>query len=118
MAASFGPAGALAQALIVVRFFPYVRDLRKISRAPALQLVEARSGLFEIRRGPRRSRAPGHPFWDDVLETAVIEAARGMGINSVPTFIVAGQHAVPGAQPPVLWQRVIDDVLEQLAQAE
>ncbi|NCX07022.1 MAG: DsbA family oxidoreductase [Rhodobacteraceae bacterium] len=41
-----------------------------------------------------------------------------MGIKSVPTFIVAGQHAVPGAQPPELWQRVIDDVLEQLAQAE
>ena len=46
------------------------------------------------------------------------EAARNMGINSVPTFIVAGQHAVPGAQPPELWQRVIDDILEQLAQAE
>jgi predicted DsbA family dithiol-disulfide isomerase len=45
-------------------------------------------------------------------------AARNMGINSVPTFIVAGQHAVPGAQPPELWQRVIDDVLDQLAQAE
>ena len=42
-------------------------------------------------------------------------AAREMGINSVPTFIVAGQHAVPGAQPPELWQRVIDDVLAQLA---
>ena len=46
------------------------------------------------------------------------EAARNMGIKSVPTFIVAGQHAVPGAQPPELWQRVIDDVSEQLAQAE
>ena len=43
-------------------------------------------------------------------------AAREMGINSVPTFIVAGQHAVPGAQPPELWQRVIDDVLAQLAE--
>jgi predicted DsbA family dithiol-disulfide isomerase len=46
------------------------------------------------------------------------EAARSMGITSVPTFIVAGQHAVPGAQPPELWQRVIDDVLGKLAQAE
>jgi predicted DsbA family dithiol-disulfide isomerase len=40
------------------------------------------------------------------------EAGRNMGINSVPTFIVAGQHAVPGAQPPDLWLRVIDDILE------
>lgn len=37
-------------------------------------------------------------------------AARGMGITSVPTFIVAGQHAVPGAQPPELWRRVIDEL--------
>lgn len=37
-------------------------------------------------------------------------AARGMGINSVPTFIVAGQHAVPGAQPPELWSRVITEL--------
>lgn len=36
--------------------------------------------------------------------------SRQMGINSVPTFIVAGQHAVPGAQPPELWARVIAEV--------
>ncbi|WP_136443486.1 DsbA family oxidoreductase [Pacificoceanicola onchidii] len=38
-------------------------------------------------------------------------AARGMGINSVPTFIVAQQHAVPGAQPPELWSSVISEIL-------
>ncbi len=37
-------------------------------------------------------------------------AARGMGVTSVPTFIVAGQHAVPGAQPPELWQQVIAEL--------
>ncbi|MBY6115713.1 DsbA family oxidoreductase [Mameliella alba] len=37
-------------------------------------------------------------------------AARGMGVNSVPTFIVAGKHAVPGAQPPELWSRVIEEL--------
>ncbi len=37
-------------------------------------------------------------------------AARGMGVTSVPTFIVAGQHAVPGAQPPELWARVIAEL--------
>ncbi|MFW2587123.1 DsbA family oxidoreductase [Sagittula sp. SSi028] len=37
-------------------------------------------------------------------------SARGMGISSVPTFIVAGQHAVPGAQPPELWSRVIQEL--------
>ncbi|MCR9107917.1 DsbA family oxidoreductase [Marivita sp. XM-24bin2] len=39
-------------------------------------------------------------------------AARGMGITSVPTFIVAGQHAVPGAQPTELWLKVLDDIAQ------
>lgn len=37
-------------------------------------------------------------------------AARGMGVTAVPTFIVGGKHAVPGAQPPELWARVIDEL--------
>ncbi len=37
-------------------------------------------------------------------------SARGMGVTSVPTFIVASQHAVPGAQPTDLWLRVIDEL--------
>ncbi len=36
--------------------------------------------------------------------------SREMGVNSVPTFIVAGQHAVPGAQPPELWVKVIGEI--------
>ncbi|WP_227268049.1 DsbA family oxidoreductase [Roseobacter weihaiensis] len=36
--------------------------------------------------------------------------SRQMGVNSVPTFIVAGQHAVPGAQPPDLWRKVIAEL--------
>jgi predicted DsbA family dithiol-disulfide isomerase len=42
-------------------------------------------------------------------------AARGMGVTSVPTFIVASQHAVPGAQPTDLWLKVLDDIEEQKA---
>ena len=37
-------------------------------------------------------------------------AARDMGISAVPTFIVAGQHAVPGAQPAELWLKVIEEM--------
>lgn len=36
--------------------------------------------------------------------------SREMGVNSVPTFIVAGKHAVPGAQPPELWAKVIREL--------
>ncbi len=37
-------------------------------------------------------------------------AAREMGITSVPTFIVAGRHAVPGAQPADLWLKVLTEL--------
>lgn len=39
--------------------------------------------------------------------------ARKMGVSSVPTFIVGQQHAVPGAQPPELWDRVIQELLDK-----
>ena len=39
--------------------------------------------------------------------------ARERGINSVPTFIVADQHVVTGAQPSTLWQQVIDELAAQ-----
>ncbi|MCH2078396.1 MAG: DsbA family oxidoreductase [Rhodobacteraceae bacterium] len=40
--------------------------------------------------------------------------SRQMGITGVPTFIVAQKHAVPGAQPPDLWAKVIAELSEQL----
>jgi len=44
--------------------------------------------------------------------------SRKMGVQSVPTFVVANQHAVPGAQPPEMWENIIADIQEQLAAAE
>jgi predicted DsbA family dithiol-disulfide isomerase len=44
--------------------------------------------------------------------------SRQMGVNSVPTFVVANQHAVPGAQPPETWISVIQDIQAQLDAAE
>ncbi len=40
--------------------------------------------------------------------------SRKMGVTSVPTFIVANQHAVPGAQPPELWEKVIREIMSQI----
>lgn len=40
--------------------------------------------------------------------------SREMGVGSVPTFIIANQHAVPGAQPPELWTQVITELMSQL----
>ncbi|MEB8388328.1 DsbA family oxidoreductase [Rhodobacteraceae bacterium KMM 6894] len=38
---------------------------------------------------------------------------REMGVSSVPTFIVAGQHAIPGCQDTALWMQVIDELTAQ-----
>ncbi len=38
---------------------------------------------------------------------------RQMGVTAVPTVIVAGEHAVPGAQPTELWVKVIDEIMER-----
>ena len=44
--------------------------------------------------------------------------SREMGVSSVPTFVVAQQHAVPGAQPPEMWVKVIQDIQTQLDASE
>ena len=36
--------------------------------------------------------------------------ARERGIRAVPTFLIAGRHVVPGAQPVALWLSVIDEL--------
>lgn len=40
--------------------------------------------------------------------------SRKMGVSSVPTFIVANQHAVPGAQQPEMWKQIITDIMQQI----
>ncbi len=39
--------------------------------------------------------------------------ARERGVTGVPTFVIANQHVVPGAQPPELWLQVIDELAGQ-----
>ncbi|MEM0949481.1 MAG: DsbA family oxidoreductase [Pseudomonadota bacterium] len=44
--------------------------------------------------------------------------ARARGVTGVPTFVIANQHVLPGAQPPELWAQVIGEVLDQIKAAE
>jgi len=39
--------------------------------------------------------------------------ARRKGVTAVPTFLIARQYVVQGAQPPELWGQVIEDLLAQ-----
>lgn len=45
----------------------------------------------------------------DLIKQADAQA-RARGIQNVPFFIIAGQHAVAGAQSVALWQNVIDEL--------
>jgi predicted DsbA family dithiol-disulfide isomerase len=50
---------------------------------------------------------------DDIL--ARDAHARERGVTGVPTFVVANQHVLSGAQPPELWEKVIAELREQIA---
>ncbi len=43
--------------------------------------------------------------------------ARQRGVTGVPTFVVANQHVVVGAQPEDVWTRVIDELAEAMSQS-
>ncbi|WP_375552351.1 DsbA family oxidoreductase [Rhodophyticola porphyridii] len=44
--------------------------------------------------------------------------ARARGVTGVPTFIIANQHVLTGAQSPDLWSNVIDEISDQLKAKE
>lgn len=41
-----------------------------------------------------------------------VHHSRQRGVGSVPTFILAGQHAIQGAQPTELWLNIMNDILD------
>ena len=45
---------------------------------------------------------------------ARIAHSRDRGVNSVPTFIIADQHALQGAQPAEMWLKIIDELSEKM----
>ncbi|MEM7319406.1 MAG: DsbA family oxidoreductase [Pseudomonadota bacterium] len=71
-----------------------VADSAGLDASVVLRLLASNSDLETIRSRDTRSRT--------------------MGVGSVPTFVVANQHAVPGAQPPELWRKVIREIMEQI----
>jgi predicted DsbA family dithiol-disulfide isomerase len=45
---------------------------------------------------------------------ARVAHSRDRGVTSVPTFILAHQHALQGAQPAEMWLTIIDELAEKL----
>lgn len=101
------------QGFVVQRLFEaYFRDARDIGDAEVLS---------DIADGADMDAAVVQRLLASDADIEDIRArdahSRTMGVSSVPTFIVAGQHAVPGAQPPEMWEQVIADIKSQLAAA-
>ena len=93
-------------------FRAYFRDGRDIGDADVL--AEIGGGIGMDRAAVARLLASDA----DLQPIRAREAhARGRGIGAVPTFIIANQHALQGAQPTEMWGRVIEDINRQLASA-
>jgi len=96
-----GAQGPVVDAL----FAAYFRERRDISDPETLADIADAAGLDAA--VVRRLLATD----EDIAEIRDRDAtAREMGVTGVPTFIVAGQHAVPGAQPTELWLKVIAEL--------
>jgi len=90
----------------------YFRDGRDIGDSPTLVAIAAECGLDPEMIA--RLLATDADLGDIRARDA---HARSRGITAVPTFIIASQHALQGAQPTELWGRVIEDINRQLAGA-
>ncbi len=77
-----------------------------------------RDTLLDIAEGCGLDRAMTERLFDSDADADDIRArdnhARERGVTGVPTFVVANQHVLPGAQPPELWEKVIDEIATQL----
>lgn len=92
-------------AVVSALFRAYWREGRDIGRSQVLVEIAAECGLD--------GAVIGRLLLGDAdadLIRARERNAREKGINAVPTFIVADQYVLSGAQPPALWGQVIEEL--------
>ncbi|HJS87202.1 MAG TPA: DsbA family oxidoreductase [Acetobacteraceae bacterium] len=98
-AARCGRADALVEALFSAHF----TDGLDIGSASSLALIAGACGL---------DRAAVRTFLASDQEADAVHAdnlrAHRLGINGVPCFVVAGRHAIAGAQEPEVIERLLD----------
>ena len=85
----------------------YWRDGRDIGDIEILADIAAEVGLD---RAMMLRLLQSDADRDEIV--ARINHSRIRGVNSVPTFILAHQHALQGAQPTEMWLNVIDELTE------
>ena len=95
-------------AVVTGLFRAYFRDGRDIGNADVLSDIGAAAGM------DRAMVARLLATDADRDDLAARDAdARAKGVRAVPTFLIARQYVVSGAQPPELWQQVAADIAAQ-----
>ena len=95
--------------VVAALFTAYFKDGRDIGDVDVLADIADAAGL-DAAMVRRLLQSDG-----DIEDIRARDAwAREKGVTGVPTFIVAQQHAVPGAQPPELWEQVISELLAKV----
>lgn len=103
-AGRFGMADAMVEAIL----HAYFTEGADIGEAAVLVAIAARQGLNGL--STRR-------FLATMAEVEAVHAdnlrAHRLGINGVPCFVVAGRHAIAGAQEPEVLERLLDVALAE-----
>lgn len=98
--------------VVVALFKAYFEDNRDIGDTGVLLDIAEAQGL---------DRAMIARLMDSDADAEDIQArdahARSRGVSGVPTFILAQQHALQGAQPAETWTKIIEDIAAQATDA-
>lgn len=102
----FAAREGLAQAMVDTLFHAHFAEGADLGHFDTLTRLAARIGL---------ETAAVHRFLDSGAEADAVHAenlrAHRLGINGVPCFVIAGRHAIAGAQEPEVLERLIDVAL-------
>ena len=91
----------------------YWREGRDIGNAGVLADIAAAAGMD---RAVTARLLASEADADDIR--ARDADARAKGVSAVPTFLIAQQYVVSGAQPPEVWGRVIEELVEKAKAAD
>ncbi len=95
-------------AVVSALFRAYWREGRDIGNAGVLADIAAQAGMD---RAMVARLLASDADADDIR--ARDQDARQKGVNAVPTFLIAQQYVVSGAQPPEVWGQVIRELVEK-----
>lgn len=97
-------------AMVSTLFRAYFRDGKDIGDRPTLVALAGEAGMDAALAARLLATE------SDRADISARDAhARGRGVNSVPTYLIANQYVLTGAQPVALWGQVIDELTTQVS---